>query len=574
MALTKIPKIDEFPSDGRSWRVDWLGALEPNPDVTTEPFFQVLLTPFASSPYQLRAKKLSSISATNPDQCQLIRLGIGQLPLIEIGSIWKDGVRQQIIAGVSESFSSLQINSQTVKIISAGHKENGQSIIPFSHYRLGVAAGSKVVAVEKDGDPYAILIPAMELIRFYYAVSTELSHAIFSGTFQHSRGDIIHESRTWYRESDDRVFLGLRQKITDEDGWVVARILRSPFAAKNCRNIYDELLKSVISKRFINVSAGFPFEGATNLRAKVKPIPAGGGSWRRLVLSLENCSKPMPYSELTVIRDNDANPALPETDNPDEDKKLYDRGASEGDGLDGKDMQSQTDTNANLSDVSLIIPTDRFTAITGRKPDKPTKEQCEYRSAGLSPKSFTIDALGTGKGGYSQAEESIQPVSVVMSRREKKKAAAPSFELFREAVVSLGDNSDVYAEIREVSLKLAKLPLTKPARRAQWAYLDSKFRTRRSVIAADICFGHSWFCLIEFQLRESESRAMCLLSCGNKKLVDEELYRVLFKCSLAEGVWRNIDTIFELFPLNHTWESHQGLAKKLVTKIRSKEARF
>lgn len=572
MALTRIPKIDEFPSDGRFWRVDWLGALEPNPEITTEPFIQVLITPFTSSPHQLRAKKLSSIRATNPEQQRVIRLGIGQLPLIEIGSIWKDGIRQEIMAGVSESFRNLEINSQTVNIISAGHKENGQSIIPYSHYRLGVAAGSKVVAIERDGDPYAILIPAMELIRFYYAVSTELSQAIFSGAFQHSRGDIIHESRTWYRESDDRVFLGLRQKITDEEGWVVARILRSPFAAKACRGIYDELLKRAISKKFINVSAGFPFEGSTNLKARIKPIPAENGSWRSLILSLEHCSEPMPYSELTIIRDNDGNLASPETDNPEEDKMPYIRGSYGGDESDGKNIQSEMDTNANLSDVKLTLPTDRFTALTGRKPDKPTKEQCEYRSAGLSSKSFEVDALGTGKGGYGQAENKVQRVSVVVSHSEKKKAAAPSFELFRDAIESLASYPGVYAEIRLVSLSLAQLPLTKYARRAQWAYLDSKTKTRRSVIIADICFGECWFCLIEFQLRESESRAMCLLSSGNKKLLDEELYRILIKCSEVEGVWKNINARVELFPLNHTWEDYKGLAKKLALKVRSKDA--
>lgn len=40
-----IPGIKEFPSDNQYWRVDWFGAIQPNPKVAREPALQVIITP-------------------------------------------------------------------------------------------------------------------------------------------------------------------------------------------------------------------------------------------------------------------------------------------------------------------------------------------------------------------------------------------------------------------------------------------------------------------------------------------------------------------------------------------------
>lgn len=36
-----IPKIREFPDDGRIWRVDWFGGVERNHQIYSEPKIQV-----------------------------------------------------------------------------------------------------------------------------------------------------------------------------------------------------------------------------------------------------------------------------------------------------------------------------------------------------------------------------------------------------------------------------------------------------------------------------------------------------------------------------------------------------
>jgi hypothetical protein len=41
-----------------------------------------------------------------------------------------------------------------------------------------------LVAVEEDGDPYGLMVPTAEIIRFYYARSTRLAQALFWGEYK------------------------------------------------------------------------------------------------------------------------------------------------------------------------------------------------------------------------------------------------------------------------------------------------------------------------------------------------------------------------------------------------------
>lgn len=570
MAEINIPPIMEFPTDGRFWRVDWLGALKPNPEVTTEPFFQIVLSPFQSDPKSLPHDELSSITVTNPDQQKVVEVGIGQLPFIEIGSIWRDRKHQGIYAGHREKFSNLPINDLTVRVISAIHKEDGLNIIPYRHYRIGKAgAGSVLVAVEQNGDPYSILIPAMELIRFYYAVSSNLAHALFSGALQHNLDSIINTDRTWYRAEDDRVFLGLRQHVTNEEGWVIARILHSKNAAESCRKIYDSAVKDMINKKYIHATSGFPFVGSTNLRARVEPLPSPDNSKRRhLVLSLVHCTALMPYSELTVIRDNNADQANPATDIPEDQKKAYDRGSRPKNAKKDLALQSSKDTNASLTNIVLEVASNRFGVLAGREPDKPDKEQCEYRSGGLSRNDFAIDALGTGTGGYGVDEKAIQKVNIT-PERNRRKAAAPSFELFIAAVEHLDRQQGISACVRQVGPELEYMPLTKPAGKWQWAYLDSGNRKRRGVVIADIRMGEQFFNLIEFEQRKTERCTVCLVyKRDSSRTSDPDLHHLLFLCSSKIGVWKNIDLMdYRITSLKHTWTDSISLCDSVANRI-------
>lgn len=572
MAITRIPQIKEFPMDGKFWRVDWKGAVHPNPDITTEPLFQVVISPFFGNPSGIPGDRRASVNQTDVEQQKVINIGIGQLPLVSTGSIWRDGLCQEILAGKYEIIKNLIISPQTTRIITATHKENGKNIIPYKSYRIGKAgAGSKLIAIERNGDPFALLIPVMELVRFYYAVSTNLAHAIFSGSLQHNPDSIINVSRTYYRAEDDRFFLGLRDHISDEEGWIIARILHSKEAFLSYCKIHDTVLKNTINNKFLHIESNFPFTGKTNLEARVKWIQQSDDSpWRCLILSLERCSAPFPYSTLTVIRDNDGTGAESDTDRPEEEKKPYSRQkGTNTKTAEDPPLQSGTDTNKSLSNVILALPSDRFGILNGRKPDKPKKLECEYRSAGSSLQDFAVEALGTGLGGYGLEEKNIQKANISPSFSRKKGAKA-SFDTLIAAIHKLNRYNHISASIHQVNPALENMPLTKPHKRRQWAYLDSSTKTKRGVIIADLYFDGCFFNLIEFEMRDGENYTVSLISSGLKKLSDEELYNIIFQCSMAKGVWQNIhakSSGIEIISLRHTWTDHRSFSETVQKRL-------
>ena len=59
--------------------------------------------------------------------------------------------------------------------------------IPRSYYRFGASwphvRETLLVIQEQDGDPFAVMMPTTEIIRFYYAPSTRLAQALFWGEY-------------------------------------------------------------------------------------------------------------------------------------------------------------------------------------------------------------------------------------------------------------------------------------------------------------------------------------------------------------------------------------------------------
>lgn len=92
---------------------------------------------------------------------------------------------------------------ENVQLIKANHKVDGKYIIPPSHYRFGKEGlYSYLLAIKYEGDSFGIVIPAIEVIRFYYAVSTHLSHAVFSSAFKHDLHSLINPEKSGFIEEE------------------------------------------------------------------------------------------------------------------------------------------------------------------------------------------------------------------------------------------------------------------------------------------------------------------------------------------------------------------------------------
>lgn len=372
---TVIPQIKEFPDDGRIWRIDWVGNVELNPAIPSEPRLEVSMVPLRDG---IGDKYDSTSSAINSERRE-IYIGVGQLPVLMIGSLWKQGRCLQERAGKEVEFNELTINSLTTQVIPAHKVDEGQPLIPRQYYMMGKGYSNPLLAVEWKGDPFGILVPMAELLRYYYATSTDLALALFTGAFRHEPHEIINLDHSGFVSAEHRCVLHLRQHICNDDGWVIGRILNAPEAFRGATMLHDQLMKDSLNRKTSHIETCFPFSGDTNLRAYTKRINSQG-KWRYLVLSLSHCTGAFPFDELTIFRDNDNRlPPDPSTDLPIE-KKLpaFPRPqAKDGDTLDVP-LQSQHEINQQIDPVHITLPSDRFGALNGKKIDPEFKSEVRH----------------------------------------------------------------------------------------------------------------------------------------------------------------------------------------------------
>jgi len=564
--LEIIPRIKEFPHDGRTWRVDWFGAVEKNHNVPSEPTIEVIISPLRQSD-----SKLASVSAVDDNERIVIRIGVGQLPFIVIGSLWTDGYCQQEKAGGIERFTNIDVNKSTVQMIKSGHKLNDETLVPYKFYRLGGSGlNANCLAISNDNDPFNIIIPVAEVIRFYYATSTDMAHALFYGDFKHNLNSILNQKKSGINREQKRYFLKLRQNFSDNDAWTIGRILCSPEAYSGATRIHDSISRNSINRRVRNYpETAFPFSGTTSIRARTKRIQSDG-KWRHLVFEIEHCTGTFPFEHLFCHRDNDNSIADHETDIPDEEKKPAFKRRKEDYDPEKHEVQSDEEPSRYQSTVVISNPKNRFGVITNKELEKPSKKTKNlYKSTLVEPLVESPSGeLGTGKGNYSDSGCGTLRGNI---KKTRSKALSADLSTFIHHIECLNNKENITASIRQPSDQIGFVPLTKPSDKRQWSYLDSKHKFHRRVLVADIIKSGKYYAVIEFETRSSERFKLALLSLTDGKVLsDSHIAQILMSMAQKQGRWENIVNLplgVIMYTMKHTWSSSPACATAILTQI-------
>lgn len=315
-----VIQIKEFPNDGRVWRIDWFGAVRKNDNVPTEPTIDVYLRPVSVTD----KTSIADFGWLNKERI-CCTIGVGQLPVLTIGSLWKNGKLLDYKVIVPSNLPNVNIAEDSVRLIEAAHKDQTGYIINKAAFDIGGfknGLSARCLAIESDGDPYSIIIPVAEVIRFYYAISTNLAKIAFLGSYETNFDQIIGE-RCGFDSKTKILIIHLRQWLYDNEGWVLGRILRDKNAQQGFFQIHRSLVKQSVGKYHQPMpETNFPFQGKTDWAARCLSFTSGG-KVRTLILELLRCTAPFPFSNLVVIRDNDGRQASPETDLPESNKRPY-----------------------------------------------------------------------------------------------------------------------------------------------------------------------------------------------------------------------------------------------------------
>lgn len=221
----------------------------------------------------------------------------GTLPLLRIGDIWRDGKLEASPDYQLECFADLRIDGTTIHLIKAGlNLDDKGFLLPLSEHPWHLqCTHSYCVMVELPGNRQ-IIIPCIELIRFYFGSSSGLITKLFLPPLE--RRSLYGNAR--FHAPTRRLVLELAEKISGASAADIGRLHLDPIAWRAAVHIGTSAMKASVANQNIYPQAIFPFEGDTTLIAAGKWLSLGDqANATFLVYSLRSCSYAFPFRTLS-----------------------------------------------------------------------------------------------------------------------------------------------------------------------------------------------------------------------------------------------------------------------------------
>lgn len=294
-----LPRISALPEGKDFWRIDWFGdiAFPDRSQRRRQPSVFLHLSKLEQSRFRIgRWESLPSNLQPLPQRQRRVWVSVGTLPLLRIGDIWQDGKLHSRPDYELEEFKNLQIDASTVSLVKAGLNLNEQGfLLPTAEHPWHMQCTQSYCAVVNMPDGRRIIIPCMELIRFYFGSSGGLISKLFAPPLQ--REGLY--TGTEHDPGSQHVIMRLAERISGASAADIARIHLDPQAWRAAALIGTSLLKASITQQEVYPQAVFPFEGNTDLQAAGQWLSFGDQPRTSfLVYNLRSCSHPFPFQSL------------------------------------------------------------------------------------------------------------------------------------------------------------------------------------------------------------------------------------------------------------------------------------
>ncbi|HFC6661463.1 TPA: hypothetical protein ACFNUY_000001, partial [Neisseria meningitidis] len=562
-----VIEIAEFPHDNKLWRIDGLGKIFSQLKNNNNLFIEVYLRPVNfhdNSVYNFAKFDSSGREIPEYNQLKKIPVNIGLLPILRVGSLWIKGKLQNNNAVTDiATLKNIEINANTVEIINSNYKikyldssgrEQECKLLLQKNFATDAKVPFSCFKIQNENYKNGIIIPVIEIIRFYYACSTRLAHLTFSNPDEITKISYAIDNET------DKVVIKLPQQYTDQEAFILARILTSNIALSGLFQIKNSLIKIGVNEQPTTLlSTNFPFINPTNLMVRgIKIVD------RFLVTEICSCSAPFP--DISVDRNNDNRKGDKKTDIPDDKKKEYRRGGQTPSLKGNSTIQNQYESVNCVSTLQFNLNINCFSDLIGKKIEKPQKPFNEYKAQKLAiNEKINVTSLGVDLGTWSQT--TIVPASIstfnTQSEKQNRDALAATFDNSVRAIEHLNEEySDIQATIYMSSSRACEfVPLTDSAHKAQWSYLVSKTKTRRKVLLGKIEYKDKTFWLIEIQARKSEHFVTAIIYF---EAIDETKYltQLLYVLAKQRGIWDKVpkNSSLQIITLKHTHKDIKSYA--------------
>lgn len=319
--MKSLPKLANLTPDHRVWRLDWFGDCGYPPHIRryAQPSIKVVLSAVRSDPPDHSA--LLDPASTDHQHSHAAWAPISALPLLAIGDLWQDGRQITSPDYQIETFKSLTITPETTSFVKAGLAINEHFLLPLNYHPWHrTHTHAYCVAVEL-GQGKRLLVPCVELIRFYFGSSGNLIQRLFTQPLAAS--SLWSEKR--FDTTTRHLHLVLAEKLSGASASDIGRIANSKFAWRAAASIFASCQKAAVQRHPVYPYTGFPFEGITDLVASGVWLPFGEQETATfLVYRLRSCSYPFPFRSLSYEA-ADKKIQSSRSDKEDEQKKVFAR---------------------------------------------------------------------------------------------------------------------------------------------------------------------------------------------------------------------------------------------------------
>lgn len=626
---TRKAGIEGFPRDGRIWRVDWFGSVFLDQLQAFNPAIEVLLSPLCEQETHPNRLGWKDAEEVDPTAQRIVNIRVGELPAVRLGTLWKNGFEVASPRYPTYDASRLEFSEDSLDVVEAGQNEPGReataSLVPRHLRHIGVRhAHSRCLAVSGDGDPYHLLIPAAEVLRFYYGRCTLLLQALLTRPFEENKHRIFDPESSG-RTSDGTCAVYPKAAFGPTSMRVAAILACSNCGDRAAKRIHPALVKNLregpVKRTELEVLP--PFRGVSGLRVRGRRF---GHNGRKRFLAYEIMAGNLPVPGGKVVRRGvkwkPLTPEMKDLVDSERQKKSQEQAAEAEDqptvpgsnptvlfGEEPRQKDSRTKLKAScgkFADEIEIIDdrdeVDRPKALTGGKEANGKKRKTKTAGGDVS----------TGDGTYTDTP--VHPASVEDAANQGSSAASTdkpkpsqsggsSFREFPKILERLGaryglpyrllgnEGGSVDAflptltlpdkvEVPKADGKDRETPRTK-TRPIKWARMPES--RRREVLVAEIVLEDAYFYAFELEHRHIDADTLdehyCMAILWAREdyhcLDENELEEILFQCALRKGRWLKDDVLSGLGlgqeKIAHRWQSYEDYPGA-IARIIAREA--
>jgi hypothetical protein len=296
--FNQLPSIFALPKDGNSWRIDWFGDLAfPNRMVRRkQPSLLLHLSRVLSGNFHDDPSVLLPPESTLARRQRKTWVSVGTLPLLRIGDVWRDGKLEARPDYQLELFPNLQIDKTTTHLVKAGLNLDEQGfLLPISEHPWHMQCTHSYCVMVDLPDNRRIIVPCIELIRFYFGSSSNLITKLFLPPLERK----ALYSNPQFDKGTGRLVLELAERMSGASAADIGRMHLDPVAWHAAVHIGMSALKASLAKQSVYPQMFFPFEGETTLIAAGKWLSFGEQPQATFVVyNLRSCSHPFPFRSL------------------------------------------------------------------------------------------------------------------------------------------------------------------------------------------------------------------------------------------------------------------------------------